>query len=128
MYNFIFNFFYRYHKKGNSINPRFIATGAVAITMFFQLFLLANIYTYITGINLAGAPFSEDYHTNKLCLIPFGIIYLAPFVLFYSRKRTKAVLDKYPENYRFMTFTNIMLVLLVMLAPLFIGVQFLNHR
>ncbi|TAE08320.1 MAG: hypothetical protein EAZ47_09465 [Bacteroidetes bacterium] len=127
MYNFIFNFFYRYHKKGKDFSPRFTAAGAVAITIFFHLFLVVNIITYFTGFNLAGKPFSQDYFINKLYMLPFGLVYLYSFVLFYTHKRAMAIVNKYPQDYKVITFKNVLLVLLIMIVPLLIGIQFLQH-
>ena len=45
MYNFIFSFFYWYFNKRNDITPRFSAALTVALTVFFHLFLFANIIT-----------------------------------------------------------------------------------
>jgi hypothetical protein len=127
MYNFIFNFFYRYHKKGKDFSPRFTAAGAVAITIFFQLFLVANIITFFTGVNLAGKPFSQDYFTNKLYWMPFVLVYLYLFVLYYTHKRAMAIVNKYPKDYKVVTLKNILLVLLIMIVPLIIGIQFLQY-
>ena len=127
MYNFIFNFFYRYHKKNRDFSPRFTASAAVAITIFFHLFLIANIITYFTGINLAGKPFSENYFTNKLYMLPFGLIYLYSFVLFYTHKRAMRIVNKYPQNFKVLTLENILFVLLIMIVPLLIGIWFLQY-
>lgn len=128
MYDFIFNFFYRYHKKGKDFSPRYTAAGAVAITIFFHFFLLANIITYLTGFNLAGKPFSQDYFTNKLYMIPFGLVYLYAIVLYYTHKRAMAIVNKYPNDYKAITLKNILFVLLIMILPLIIGIQFLKHN
>lgn len=127
LYDFIFNFFYRYHKKRKDFSPRFTAAGAVAITGFFHLFLIANIVTYFTSVNLAGKPFSQDYFTNKLYLLPAGVIYVYAFVLFYTHKRAMAIVNKYPQDYNVVTIRNVLLVFLIMIAPLIVGVWFLQH-
>jgi hypothetical protein len=127
MYNFIFSFFYWYFNKRNDITPRFSAALTVALTVFFHLFLFANIITFFTGINLAGKPFSQDYSTNKLYLMPFGLVYVYSFVFFYNRKRTMAILSKYPTNYNWISVKNILLILLIMIVPFLLGIQFLQH-
>jgi hypothetical protein len=127
MYNFIFNFFYRYHKQGKSFSPRFIAACAVSTTVFFQLFFIANIFTFLTGINLVGIPFSQDYFTNKLYWMPFAVVYGYLFILYYTHKRAMAIINKYPKDYKVVTIKNVLLVLLIMIAPLLIAVNFLQH-
>jgi len=127
MYNFIFNFFYRYHKKRKDFSPRFTAAGAVAVTIFFHLFLVANIVTYFTDRNLAGKPLSQDYFSNKIIMLPFGLVYLYSFVLFYTHKRAMSIVNKFPQDYEVLTFKNVLLVLLIMIVPLLIGIQFLQH-
>jgi hypothetical protein len=127
MYNFIFSFFYRYFNKRNDLTPRFSAALAVALTVFFHLFLFANLITFFTDINLAGKPFSQDYSINKLYLMPFGIVYVYSFVFFYNRKRAMAILSKYPTNYKWISVKNILLILLIMIMPFLLGIQFLQH-
>jgi hypothetical protein len=127
MYHFIFNFFYRYHKQGRSFSPRFIAACAVSTTVFFQLFLMANIITFFTGVNLAGKPYSQDYFTNKLYWMPFVIVYGYLFILYFTHKRAMDIVNKYPEDYKVLTIRNVLLVLLIMIAPLLVGIQFLQH-
>lgn len=126
MYDFIFNFFYRYHKNQRDFSPRFTAAIAVAITIFFQLFMIANIITYFTGVVLGGKPFSQDYFTNKLYYTPFMIAYGLFFVLFYSHKRAMSIVNKYPKDYKAVTIKNVLLILLIMIVPLLLGIQFLQ--
>ncbi|MCU0423506.1 MAG: hypothetical protein MUC81_11910 [Bacteroidia bacterium] len=127
MYSFIFNFFYRYHKKGRSFGPRSTAALAVAITVFFQLFCLATAIKFFTGVNLAGKEFSDDYFTNKLHLMPFMMLYGLIFILYYTHKRAMAIVNKYPQDYKVVTIKNVLLVLLIMIVPLLIGIKFLQH-
>lgn len=127
MYNFIFNFFYRYHKRERSFGPRSTAALAVAITVFFQFFCLGTMIRFFTGVNLVGKALSEDYFTNKLYLMPFMMVYGLMFILFYTHKRAMAIVNKYPKDYKLITVKNILLVLLIMIAPLLIGIQFLQH-
>lgn len=127
MYKFIFNFFYRYHKIRKDFSPRFTAASAVAVTVFFHLFLVMSITKYYTGVNLAGKPFSQDYFTNKIYLLPFGIVYLYSFILFFNHKRAMQIVNNYPENYKVITIKNVLLVLLIMILPLLVGIQFLQY-
>lgn len=128
MYNFIFNFFYRYFKKSDSASYRTSAALSVGITIFFQLFLLANVFTFFTGINLSPGSFSQDYMTNKLCLMPIAMLYLLIFELYYNHKRAKVIVNKYPKDYRLLSLKNILGVFFIMLAPLIVGIIFLEFR
>jgi hypothetical protein len=127
MYNFIFNFFYRYHKKGRSFGPRSTAASAVGMTIFFQFFCIMAAVNFFTGTNLAGTPFSDDYFINKLYLMPFALGYFLLFVLYYTHKRAMAIVNKYPEDYKVITIKNVLSVLLIMFVPLLIGIWFLQH-
>ena len=128
MYNFIFNFFYRYHKKGRSFGPRSTAALAVALAIFFQLFCLGSVIKFFTGINIAGKALSEDYLTNKLYLIPFMMVYGLVFILFYTHKRAMAIVNDFPKDYKVITIKNVLLVLLIIIVPWLLGVLFLQHR
>lgn len=128
MYNFIFNFFYRYHKKGRSFSPRFIGACAVSITVFFQFFLLWNGIKYFTGFNIFPIKsYNQDYFINKLLYMPFMIVYGYLFILYYTHKRAMTIVNKYPQGYKVVTLKNVLLVLLIMIAPLLIGIWFLQH-
>lgn len=127
MYDFIFNFFYRYHKRGRSFGPRSTAALAVAITTVFQIFCLVAVILFFTGFNIAGKPISHDYLTNKLYLMPFMMAYGLIFILYYNHKRAMTVVNKYPKDYKLITAKNIFLVLIIMIAPLLIGIWFLQH-
>jgi hypothetical protein len=128
MYNFIFNFFYRYHKQGKSFGPRSTAALAVGTTVFFQFFMLWNGIKYFTGINIFPVKaFSQDYFTNKLYMMPFAIVIAYLFTFYYTHKRAMAIVNKYPKDYKVVTLKNVLLVLLIMIVPLLIGIQFLQH-
>lgn len=127
MYKYIFYVFYTYHKQGRSFSPRVIAACAVSTTVFFHLFLVANIITYFTGINILGAPLSEDYITNKLYWLPVAIVYTYSFVFHYNHKRAMAIVQSYPSGYVATSLTKIIMVLIIMMLPLFIGILIMQH-
>jgi hypothetical protein len=127
MFNFIFNFFYRYHKKGGTTDPKTSAAIAVAITASFHIFLLANVIYYYTGIKIFGNGYQHDYFYNKLHYLPFAILYVYGFTWYYNHKRAINIVSRWPKDYRVITFKNIILIFIIMFLPLIIGVQFLNH-
>ncbi len=128
MYNFIFLFHYLFFKKFKIDIYRSMAASFVAITIFFQFFMVWNSLKYFTGIDILPIkPFSQNYFTNKLYLLPIAIVYDYLFVLYYTHKRAMAIVNKYPKDYKVLTLKNVLLVLLIMIVPLFIGIQFLQH-
>jgi hypothetical protein len=105
-----------------------MAASFVAITFFIHFFMFWNSILYFTGINILPIkPFDQDYLTNKLYLLPIAFFYDYLFVLFYTHKRAMAIVNKYPQDYEVITLKNVVLVLLIMILPLLIGVQFLLH-
>ena len=125
MYHFIFNFFYRYHKGGS--NGRITAALAVALTLFVHIFLLSMFILHFTGYNIWGKPLSSDYFTNKLYLMPFALVYGLLFVLYYNPKRSLAVINKWPEDYKYFSIKNIFWVILIAIVPLVAAVELLQH-
>jgi hypothetical protein len=128
MYNFIFAFHYFFFKKFKNTTHRSMAASFVAITFFIHFFMFWNSILYFTGINILPIkPFDQDYLTNKLYLLPIAFFYDYLFVLFYTHKRAMAIVNKYPQDYEVITLKNVVLVLLIMILPLLIGIQFLLH-
>ena len=128
MYNFIFNFFYRYHKQGRSVGPRGTAALAVAITVFCHLFMIWTGIRYFTGINIFPIKnYSDDYFTNKMFFAPFMLVYGFIFIKYYSHKRPMAVVNRYPKDYRVITLENVLLVIIISIVPLLMGIFFVNN-
>ncbi len=128
MYNFIFAFHYLFFKKFKNNTSRSMAASFVAVTIFFHFFLVWNSLRYFTGINILPIKsFSQDYFTNKLYLLPLAFVYDYLFVLYYTHKRAMAIVNKYPKDYKVVTLKNVLFVLLIMIVPLLIGIQFLQH-
>jgi hypothetical protein len=127
MYNFIFAFHYLLFKKLKNNTAKSMAATFVALTFFIQFFLIWNSLRFFTGLNILPIKsLSQDYFTNKLYFLPLAFIYDYLFVLFYTHKRAMAIVNKYPKDYKVLTLKNLLLVLLIMIAPLFIGIQLLT--
>ena len=127
MYNFIFALHYFFFKKYKVTTHRSLAASSVALTVFCQIFFVANIITFFSGVTFACKPFSNDYFTNKLYLLPLAFVYDYLFVLYFTHKRAIAIVNKYPKDYKVMTLKNVSLVFLIMIVPLLVGVYFLQH-
>jgi len=128
MYNFIFSFHYLFFKKFKNNTSRSIAASFVAITIFFHFFLFWNSLRYFTGVDILPVKsFSQDYFINKLYLLPLAFFFDYLFVLYYTHKRAMAIVNKYPKDYKVVTLKNVLFVLLIMIAPLLIGIWFLQH-
>ncbi|MBU6123082.1 hypothetical protein [Hymenobacter siberiensis] len=125
MYDFVFNFIYRYHKKGKTSQYRATAASAVAMTVLFQLLCLGAILRHYGLIDL-GKPLSADYATNKLLMLPLVLAYYYLFIWFYSHKRAVAIVNQWPKDYDVLTARNIGLVSLIMLGPLFVMIAILK--
>ena len=126
MYKFIFNFFYRYFKKRRDFGARFSASLIVFSTVFFQFTCIASFVRLLTGFNIFGKGFSEDYFTNKLCLMPFGFVLAYVFVFYYSQKRAMSIVNEYPNDYNIYTIKNILLVILILVVPLLLTILFIK--
>ena len=128
MYNFIFAFHYLYFKRFNIHTCRSMAASFVALTFFIHFFLVWNSLVFFFGAGfLPIKPFSLDYFINKLYLLPLAFVYDYLFVLYFSHKRAMAIVNKYPKDYNLFTFKNLFLVFLIMIAPLLMGIYFLQH-
>ena len=128
MYNFIFYFFYSYHKKGRSYGPRETAGLAVALTIFLHFFMLWTGVKFFTGINIFPIKkFSDDYFTNKLFFMPFMMAFGFLVVKYYNHKRAMQIINKYPKDYKVVTLRNVLLVILIAIVPLLISIQFVNN-
>ena len=126
IYDFVFNFFYRYHKQGKTTQPRINAALAVGITIGSHVFTALSILRYF-GIKVLGPPLSDDYFTNRMLMMPFALLATYMITWFYSHKRAMAIVNKWPKDYDVLTLKNVLAVALLMFGPLLIGIQFLNN-
>src|SRR4051812_48024238 len=106
MYQLVFYFFYYYHKTHQGNNPRITGASAVSSTVFMQLFCFGCIVQHFTGWGILGKPMSEDYTTNKLLLLPFALLFMLPFLFYYSKKRTREIAQSWPADQKVLTFKN----------------------
>ena len=125
MFNFIFNFFYRYHNRSRGGHSRTIAALAVGLTIFLQVLCLTIILQHYGFIEL-GKPLSEDYFTNKMLMLTFGLALSYLPTWYYSHKRAMIIVNKWPKDYEALTVRNVSLVALIMLGPLLVIVAFLK--
>lgn len=122
MYNFLFNFYYRYHNNGSPVSaPQFTAILAVASAVAFQVFFFLSLFEFTTGSRMFSASVrGQTMNTTNFVLAMAA--YIGLFSLYYNKERTLKVLRKYPENYKAVTITNVFLVFLIHLLPLIAGV------
>ena len=126
MYDFIFNFHYRYFKRRQNSQARTNAALAVGLTIFFHMMCLGVVLRHFGFISL-GKPLSEDYVTNKMMMLPYGLLISYLFTWYYSHKRAMAIVTKWPKDYEVLTVRNVALVALLMLGPLLMMVAFLKQ-
>ena len=79
------------------------------------------------GFISLGKPLSEDYVTNKMMMLPYGLLISYLFTWYYSHKRAMAIVTKWPKDYEVLTVRNVALVALLMLGPLLMMVAFLKQ-
>ena len=126
MYDFIFNFFYRYYKRRQDTQARTRAALAVGLTISFHV-MCAGVILRHYGLISLGKPLSEDYMTNKMMMLPYGLVISYLFTWYYSHKRATAIVNKWPKDYEVLTVRNVALVALIMLGPLSVIFAFLKH-
>jgi len=124
VYNFLFNFLYRYYKRRQDTQARTRAALAVGLTIFLHVLCLGVILRHFGFVSL-GRPLSEDYVTNKLLMLPFGLVVSYLFTWYYSHKRAMAIVNQWPKDYDALTARNVALVALMMLGPMLVMIAFL---
>lgn len=56
------------------------------------------------------------------------MLYLLIFELYYNHKRAMVIVNKYPKDYKLLSLKNILGVFFIKLAPLIVGLIFLEFR
>lgn len=125
MYNLIFYFFYRYHKRRQDSTPSLTGMVAVSSVLAGHIFLIVNLISFFTGYKVLGGPFSEDYTLNKLYLLPFSILYFLIIVFYYNKKRVEKIKQQWKDK-DVLTFKNGMIIFIVAVLPVVIAIKLLN--
>lgn len=127
MYNFIFNWMYRYHKQGGNIVYRGTAALAVGITVLFHIFLLIKIILVLMGRKFT-LKFSDDYYTNKTYWMPFMFLFFCGFLYYYSHKRAIKIVYSYSKEYKLHTLRNYILISVISILPLLMVIWLTNSE
>lgn len=127
MYNFIFNWIYRYHEKGGNTVNRETASGAVALTILIHVFLILKIIEICFEVNFSYN-LTDSYSTNKILLFPFGLVYFSLFSWFYTKKRAIRIVKNYKENYQLYTVINFMWLCIMVVVPLVLLICLTNNH
>lgn len=100
-------------------DPRFGAISFVWLTQLIHILLMMAVLKKI--FNVTFPQFSETYFYNKLCLMPFGIIWLWLFYRYF--KKNTAEIEKSFAEKNVLTFKNAVFVFSILLVPLFFIIQ-----
>lgn len=100
-------------------DPRFGAISFVWLTQLIHILLIMAVLKKI--FNVTFPQFSEIYFYNKLCLMPFGIIWLVLFYRYFKKNTDK--IEKSYSGKNILTFKNGVIVFSSVLVPLLIIIQ-----
>lgn len=129
MYNFVFYFIYKYKlRKEDSFEVRFTASIAVLITVFFHLLFVASCIRFFGDYKGKLFQFHNDKMINKVILAIIAIVLIGLNFLYFSKKRTNRIVEKYEKTIEdILSLRNTLMLLVIVFAPLIIGIYFLNH-
>ena len=116
---------YRHHKRSNNGTERITAVGAVALTIAFQLLLLLKVIEILKKRKMLQS-FNNDYFTNKMILLPFGLLFILGFSIYYSKKRIDLIVNSYPVDYKLYTFNNYLRLFMICILPLILLIILTN--
>ena len=126
MYNFFYYFIYTFAKRRNPA-PESYAAGGVLFMIISHLALIAGLIRYFLGYTLPS--FSDNYGTNKLMLLPIFFLIYWLTANYYERISDRIVERynaKYRSNHQLYSAKNIALFCFSLIAPLTIGIYFVN--
>jgi hypothetical protein len=123
MYDFIYGFFYKYFTVRSDDDARNSAIYGVMLAYFTHGFFLLVCFKELTRINIATVLLGHE--PGKY----IGLIVILPIMYLIHRmydKRSERIISKY-QNTNLINIQYTLLVLLIILAPLVLGIQLLNH-
>ncbi len=103
----------------------FTAKLGIVLLVCLQLISIADILKYFGLID--GLPvFSDVYLYNKLSWYPFIFVVVGLVLLYFGKKRTKVIIEKYSAKDNFFSIGNILLFLLLFIVPIVITAKLSN--
>jgi hypothetical protein len=123
LYDFIFVVYLRLCEKVRTVDPLDNATTFIGLTIFFHIFFVANLFTFLTSINVLASVFGKNH--SKYFWLPFVVAFMIFIYRFYKR-RSAAIVRKYSERQDVLSWQNIVFALVMTIAPLLLGIYFLN--
>lgn len=120
---------YKYRlRKDDSFEARFTASIAVLVTVFFHFFFIASCIRFFGDYKKKIFQFHDDKIINKLILAIVALILIVLNFLYFNKKRTNKIVEKYENTVNdIFSFKNILLFLIIVLIPLTVGIYLLNH-
>jgi len=124
MYNFIYYFFFQFFSWKKDNDPKDSALYGVMLAFFCHGFFVVTTINFITESNFLASGFGKNSH--KFYAAPF-IIAIMFFVHRIFKKKSERIIEKY-KGKKMLTATNILFAVLLIIVPLILGIQFLNHE
>ncbi|NIG55313.1 hypothetical protein [Chitinophaga sp. Cy-1792] len=123
MFDFMFWFLYKYFEKKNGYKSVFQPATFVTLSVGLFIALGFALIRLFTGWYVGS--FSRDYETNKLCLAPFVLGFLAVLYFLYFKPQAARILLKYQER-EWNTTANKLVVLALLIVPLVLTMVITN--
>lgn len=117
MYSFIFYYFYKYFVRIKDGNPRFGAICGIVLTIGFQVFFILSLVKKKIGLQVFP-DFSSSHATNKLVYMLIALPFLIFALFYFSKARTKLILEKYDGKEDIFNVKYFLLFLLITIGPL----------
>lgn len=124
MYDFIYIFFFRYFQCRKEADPQDAAIYGVMVAIFFHLFLLLNVFTSLTEVNILTFFFGEGH--NKYFWLPLVIVFMFLIYRFY-KNRSEKIIEKYANKENIFNWQNTLIIILITVGPLLLGIYLLNN-
>jgi len=117
MYKFIYYYYFKLSER-RFADPRFqggILTGLAVLIHLAFIFSIAKLL-----FDIPPLVFSKRYYFNKLLLMPFALLWLYLFNLFF--KKQHKFIEKFYNNKKILTIKNGMVAFSLLLIPLILSI------
>lgn len=120
---------YRFQRnKTDEVSSRYLASAAVLITITFQCFLILAGIRYFFDYKEKLFQFNENKQVNRLIQLVLVVVLLAITNFFFNKKRAEVIISNYDDKIDdIFSIKNIIVFLLITVAPLLLGIYFVNH-
>lgn len=129
MYYFVFYYMYRFQQsRTDAFMARYLASLAVMVTILFHTFFVLSCVRFFFDYEEKLFQFAENKNLNKLILIIIGVLGILFSNLYYNKTKANEIIDFYEnKTHHIFSIKNTIAFLLIVLAPLIIGIFLLNN-